>query len=77
MPKPVEAYTHRTTNVAALERAGNLGMEKYPGQNVFHVVVDDEKTSREWVKLMDENLSAGEYGTCSISNAQSGPLRAF
>ena len=61
--KRVEEYTQQTKNVAALERASARGLEKHPGQNVAYVVVDDAKTSRERVRLVEERLDAGEYDT--------------
>lgn len=59
--KRVEEYSQNTRNVAALERATDLGMDKHPGENVSYVVVDDEKPSRERVRLDGENLQQGEY----------------
>ncbi|WP_147464867.1 hypothetical protein [Halococcus sp. IIIV-5B] len=38
-----------------------MGIEKVPGKNVAYVVTDDEKTSRERVRLIDERPQAGEY----------------
>jgi DNA polymerase I len=54
--KRVEEYTQSMRNVAALERAAGLGMDKHPGENVSYVVVDDEKTSRERVRLTGEEV---------------------
>ncbi|MFB6133337.1 MAG: DNA polymerase domain-containing protein, partial [Halanaeroarchaeum sp.] len=51
----VEEYAQATRNVAALERAADRGLEKFPGQDVEYVIVDDEKTSRERVQLAHEN----------------------
>ncbi|AKH97368.1 type B DNA-directed DNA polymerase [Halanaeroarchaeum sulfurireducens] len=51
----VEEYTQATRNVAALERAAARGLERFPGQDVEYVVVDDEKDSRERVALASEN----------------------
>ncbi|QKY19438.1 type B DNA-directed DNA polymerase [Halolamina sp. CBA1230] len=53
--KRVEEYTQTTKNVAALERAADLGLEKHPGQTVEYVVVDDEKSGRARVALLHEN----------------------
>ncbi|GAB7011740.1 type B DNA-directed DNA polymerase [Halolamina salina] len=52
--KRVEEYTQTTKNVAALERASDLGLEKNPGQDVEYVVVDDEKDGRARVALLHE-----------------------
>ncbi len=52
--KRVEAYTQSTRNVAALERAADLGLDKHPGQDVAYVVVDDEKDGRARVSLVHE-----------------------
>ncbi|MFW5911198.1 MAG: type B DNA-directed DNA polymerase [Halolamina sp.] len=52
--KRVEEYTQTTKNVAALERASDLGLAKHPGQSVEYVVVDDEKQGRERVALLYE-----------------------
>lgn len=52
--KRVEEYTQTTKNVAALERASDLGLEKNPGQDVEYVVVDDEKEGRARVALVHE-----------------------
>jgi len=52
--KRVEEYTQSTKNVAALERAANLGLETHPGQDVEYVVVDDSKSGRARVALLHE-----------------------
>lgn len=52
--KRVEEYTQTTKNVAALERASDLGLEKHTGQDVAYVVVDDEKDGRARVTLVHE-----------------------
>ena len=52
--KRAEEYTQTTKNVAALERASDLGLEKHPGQDVEYVVVDDEKSGRARVALLHE-----------------------
>lgn len=54
--KRVEEYTQYTRSVAALERADDIGLDKQPGQNVSYLVVDDDKQSRERVKLSHEAL---------------------
>lgn len=61
--KRVEEYTQQTRNVAALERAADRGLEKHPGENVSYVVVDDEKSSRDRVRLANEDAEGGEYDT--------------
>ena len=61
--KPRDEYSHKTRNVAALERANDHGIDKHPGENVSYVVVDDEKTSRERVRLVGEDLQPSEYDT--------------
>jgi len=55
--KRVEEYTQTTKNVAALERASDLGLAKHPGQDVEYVVVDDEKDGRARVALLHEDPS--------------------
>ncbi len=54
--KSLEAYTQATRNVAALERSQAQGLEAFPGQDVSYVVVDDEKESRERVRLANEQI---------------------
>ena len=49
--KPLEGYTQRTRNVAALKRARDQDLAVHPGQDIEYVVVDDEKSSRERVAL--------------------------
>jgi DNA polymerase I len=61
--KRVEEYTQQTRNVAALERAADLGLGKHPGENVSYVVVDDEKPSRDRVRLAGEDAGGGGYDT--------------
>jgi DNA polymerase I len=52
--KPADAYAHRTRTVAALERAGDAGFDRHPGQDVRYVVVDDDRTGRDRVALASE-----------------------
>ncbi|MFB6085280.1 MAG: type B DNA-directed DNA polymerase [Halodesulfurarchaeum sp.] len=52
--KSLEAYTRSTRNVAALERSRVQGIDVSPGQDVHYVVVDDEKSSRDRVRLAHE-----------------------
>ena len=59
--KPREEYTHETRNVAALERAADLGKDKHFGEDVSYVVVDDSKSSRERVRLATEGSADGRY----------------
>ncbi len=56
--KKKEDYTQATRNVAALERAADLGLGRAPGQSVSYVVVDDAKQSRERVRLAHMNPPA-------------------
>lgn len=53
--QPLEAYSHNTLNVAALQRVHDQDIDVYPGQNIEYVVVNDEKTSRDRVALSHEN----------------------
>jgi DNA polymerase I len=52
--KDVDAYSHRTRTVAALERAADRGLSPAPGQDIQYVVVDDDRDSLERVRLADE-----------------------
>jgi DNA polymerase I len=52
--KPLEAYTQSTQNVAALQRADDVGLATHPGENVEYVVVDNDKQSRDRVQLLAE-----------------------
>ncbi|MCL9813493.1 type B DNA-directed DNA polymerase [Natranaeroarchaeum aerophilus] len=54
--KPLEGYTQNTQNVAALKRARDHGLAVHPGQDIEYVVVDDEKTSRDRVSLVHEDV---------------------
>jgi DNA polymerase I len=72
--KRVEEYAQATRNVAALERAEARGLEKFPGQDVEYVVVDDAKSSRERVQLAHENpdtYDPGFYRERAIRAAES------
>ena len=53
--KPLAEYAQETTNVAALQRAADLGLETHPGEDVQYVVVDDKKRGRDRVCLLYEN----------------------
>ncbi|WP_119821781.1 type B DNA-directed DNA polymerase [Halalkaliarchaeum desulfuricum] len=52
--KRADEYTRRTRTVAALQRADDRGIAPAPGQDVEYVVVDDDKRSRDRVKLAHE-----------------------
>ena len=54
--KPLEGYTQNTQNVAALKRARDHDLSVHPGQDIEYVVVDDEKSSRDRVALVHENV---------------------
>jgi len=49
--KPLDAYQQQNRTVAALQRYDDHGMKRSPGQDIHYVVVDDEKRSRERVRL--------------------------
>jgi len=53
--KRLAEYGRDTRNAAALERSAALGLERFPGQDVEYVVVDDERSSRERVRLLSED----------------------
>ncbi|MFC5973073.1 type B DNA-directed DNA polymerase [Halomarina salina] len=77
--KAAEEYTQRTRNVAALERAARLGMEKHPGEGVAYVVVDDDRRSCDRVRLAAERpdrYDASFYADLLVRAATSvvGPL---
>lgn len=59
--KRIEEYSQYTQNVAALERADSFDVGIAPGQNVRYLVVDDDKRSRDRVKLEFEDVETGEY----------------
>lgn len=59
--KDVEAYSHRTRTVAALERAVDRGLSLGPGQDIQYVVVDDERDSLERVCLVNEIDESTSY----------------
>ena len=54
--KPLEGYTQNTQNVAALKRARDHDLSVHPGQDIEYVVVDDEKSSRDRVALVHEDV---------------------
>ena len=54
--KPLEGYSQNTQNVAALKRARDMDLDIHPGQDIEYVVVDDQKTSRERVALVHEEI---------------------
>ena len=53
--KPREEYDQATRSVAALDRASDLGLTRAPGQDVSFVVVDDDRRSRDRVRLAVED----------------------
>ncbi|MFC7203326.1 type B DNA-directed DNA polymerase [Haloferax namakaokahaiae] len=59
--KPLEAYSQYTRNVAALERANELGLARHPGQSISYVVADDETRSRERVRLVQEGPTTYDF----------------
>jgi DNA polymerase I len=59
--KDVEAYSHRTRTVAALERAVDRGLSLAPGQDIQYVVVDDDRDSLERVCLINEIEESTSY----------------
>ena len=69
--KPLEGYTQYTQNVAALERAREQEISIHPGQDIKYVVVDDEKSSRDRVKLAHEHIT-----TYDVSHYETELLRA-
>ncbi len=54
--KPLERYTQNTQNVAALKRARGHDLSVHPGQDIEYVVVDNEKSSRDRVALVHEDV---------------------
>lgn len=54
--KQREEYTQDTRTVAALERAAMLGLDRAPGENVRYVVVDDEASLQDRVRLACEPI---------------------
>jgi DNA polymerase I len=59
--KDVEAYAHRTRTVAALERAGEVGLSVSPGEDVRYIVANDDRDSIDRVRLAMEIDGATEY----------------
>lgn len=53
--KPAGAYDRATRNAAALDRAERVGLEIQPGQRVRYVVVDDEYSGADRVRLIHED----------------------
>ena len=64
--KPVDAYSHYTRNVSALERADAQDFQIQPGENVEFVVVDDSRRSADRVSLAFEEPE--RYDTEFYSN---------
>ncbi len=72
--KPLDAYTHTTRTVAALERADAQGVEAHPGQRVKYVVVDDARSTRDRVALAHEapeSYDAAYYETQLVRAVES------
>ena len=70
----LEEYSQATRNVAALERSLARGLEKFPGQDVEYVVVDDTRASRDRVQLAHEELDTYDpafYRDLAIRAAES------
>ena len=59
--KPAEQYQQATRGKAAMERSASLGLERHPGQSVEYVVVDDDLSGPERVRLAFED--GQEYDT--------------
>jgi len=79
--KDVDAYTHRTRTVAALERADAIGLDFAPGEDVVYVVRDDDRDGMGRVRLASEvdngsDYDVGYYREAAIRAAASvlGPL---
>ncbi|CCQ33903.1 DNA polymerase B2 protein [Halorhabdus tiamatea SARL4B] len=79
--KDVDAYTHRTRTVAALERADSIGLDYAPGEDVVYVVRDDDRDGMGRVRLAPEidngsDYDAGYYREAAIRAATGvlGPL---
>ena len=53
--KPLQEYSRRTHNVAALARSERLGVPKHPGQDVTFVVTDPDASKRGAVTLAFED----------------------
>lgn len=53
--KPLDAYTHTTRTVAALERARAQDIAPHPGQRIRYIVVDDAKSTRDRVAFVHEH----------------------
>ncbi|GAB3686335.1 type B DNA-directed DNA polymerase [Salinarchaeum chitinilyticum] len=68
--KPAEAYEQATRAKAALERAAAVGVPRSPGQSVEYVVVDDDRSGPERVRLAFETAAASSAGG---SNAATNP----
>ncbi|WP_136687506.1 type B DNA-directed DNA polymerase [Halorhabdus amylolytica] len=52
--KHPETYNQATRGKAALERASELGVDRSPGQSVRYVIVDDDRSGPERVRLAFE-----------------------
>jgi len=56
--KQLEEYTQSTRTTAALQRSTDHGRESFAGADISYVVVDDDKSGRERVRLPSENCSS-------------------
>jgi DNA polymerase I len=52
--KSLDAYTHATQTTAALKRATDQDLHHAPGKDIAYVVVDDDKSGRDRVRLPHE-----------------------
>ncbi|WP_336328807.1 type B DNA-directed DNA polymerase [Halovenus sp. HT40] len=72
--KRLEEYTQSTQTTAALQRRTDAGQDSFAGTDISYVVVDDEKSGRERVRLPAEDCSAYDtafYRTQLIRAAES------
>ena len=72
--KALDAYDQRTRTVAALERYRDHGIDRHPGQDVRYVVVDDDRSDRDRVRLPWEPIDrydADFYETLLVRAAES------
>jgi DNA polymerase I len=71
--KPREAYDRDTRTTAALERAAAAGIDVHPGQSTGYVVVDDDRSGRDRVRLAGEaeGYDAGFYRDRLLRAAES------
>lgn len=60
--KPLDEYTQSTRGTVALERAERLGFDRYPGQDVEYIVVNDHASGGERVRLSFEDCERYDAG---------------